>query len=128
MKAFEDMVDDIYQHTDSKIDEVMNKTVGIYNELGDYKVDLSSEPKIQAMLSQSIAFPTNYIAPPNFTQRKIQELTEKDKLLSLERAQRHLFRGKTYKSMLVPELVNNIRNPLQLATMHDAFACYKAKG
>ena len=112
MKAFEDMVDDIYQHTDNKIDEVLHKTIGIYNELGDYKVDLSTEPNLTETLNQSIAFPTNYVPPLNYTQRKNQELLEKDRLLNIERAQRHIFRGKTYKSMLVPELAKNVKNPL----------------
>ena len=39
-KSYADKIDDIYAHTDSKIDEVLEKSIRIYNRMNDYTVDL----------------------------------------------------------------------------------------
>ncbi len=60
LKTVGEKIDDIFDHTDEKIVQVMNKLTKVYNSKRSSTLDLTEDEDLQSVLKNNIAFHVKY--------------------------------------------------------------------
>ena len=76
-KSVEDKIQEIYNHTSDKIEQVTNKFCTQFNRQASYKEPLQ---KYSPTLNENISFPLNYKKPKSFQEYKTEEKLQKQKI------------------------------------------------
>lgn len=63
VKLMRDKINDIFDHTDSKVKEVMHNLAQTYNRKKSNLMDPRQDPDIHKVLQNNIAFPNGYVPP-----------------------------------------------------------------
>lgn len=125
LKLMGDKINDIFDHTDEKVKQVMQNLAQTYNRKRSNLIDPWRDPDIHTVLQNNISFPEGYVAPVHSMAEALQDQNMVEEMMQKMIKARAMEIGKDANLMSKTELASSCLNAEKLTEINNAYYVLK---